>query len=180
MKSIDLHLCTQANFMFQALQIQSRKWRYGPGKQGKAFHNLRGALWEEIYHAKKSIFLWKWYQIKDRSQGWECPSVPLPSLSRAAQKTRLAGEHQLQCTRERDAPRQADTQRGRHVAHTTHTGMDSTAPGAHVGLRGDGDTVIPNTHTHTHTQACAHSDRETLTITQPAPLPAHIHTHRPT
>lgn len=36
------------------------------------------------------------------SQSGECPSTPLPSHSRAAQKMLLAGKHQLGCTPERD------------------------------------------------------------------------------
>lgn len=84
-------------------------------------------------------------------------SVPLlPSLPTAAQPRRGSskGRHQLGCTwREICAETGRHTQRRRHAAHTTHTGMDSTAPGARVSTLRDGDTVIPNTHTHARTDA---------------------------
>ena len=116
-------------------------------------------------------------QESSPSQGWECPSAPLPSHRRAAQKTLLAGDTSSHPPGERGcAETGRHTQRGRWAVHTTHTGMVSTTRGTHVGTLGDGNTVIPTTHIqmlrHVHTQI----GRPQPSLSAP-PLPVHLHTH---
>lgn len=108
------------------------------------------------------------------------PPPLLPSPSRAAQKRLLAGEHQLWCTQREVCAKIADTPREESLQCAQLTQADATAPGAHVGMFGDGYAVIPNTRVHTCLLRHAHRERDPNHHPAcPPPRPS-AQAHRPT
>ena len=159
-------------------------------QQDSAVSGITTGLSQEISPSSEVVPLLP-AQESSPSQGWECPSALLPSHHRAAQKTLLAGGHQLSSTR-REGVRQ---DRKTHPEREAGSAHNSHRHGLYHPGRTCGHTRRwKHCHSyHTHTHACAHtykcSDvctlRETPTNTQPTPSPStlihtHTHTHRPT
>lgn len=97
-----------------------------------------------------------------------CFPAPPPPAEQPSSRS-WQGNTSSGAPRERCAPRQQTHPERKHAVHTTHTGTDSPALGAHVGILGGGYAVIPNTHTHTHMliQACAQTGRPQPSSSRP-------------
>lgn len=94
-------------------------------------------------------------QESSPSQGWECPSAPLPSHRRAAQKPLLAGDTSSHPPRERGAPpRQADTPRERGGQCTQLTQAWSLPPGAHMWAHSEMEILSFLPHTYKCSDMC--------------------------
>lgn len=93
-------------------------------------------------------------QESNPSQGWECPSAPLPSHRRAAQKTLLAGDTSSPPPGERGAPRQADTPREGGGQRTPLTQAWSLPPGAHMWAHSEMEILSFLPHTYKCSDMC--------------------------
>lgn len=162
-------------------------------QQDRAVSGITTGLSQEEISPSSEVVLLLPAQESSLSQGWECPSALLPSHRRAAQKTLLAGGHQLSST-QRDGVRQDGKTHPEREAGSAH---NSHRHGLYHPGRTCGHTRRwKHCHSyHTHTHACAHTYKssDVCTLRQGDPnhhsahplsqytyTYTHTHTHGPT